>query len=214
MIKNSYPGKFIVLESIDYGGKGTQMTRLENYFKANHKSKVLMTFEPTDQYYGRRIREGLKDPEIFQKVPEHGFQTLYAVDSREHMVNRIIPALEDGVIVISDRYRISSMAYGARTVKEIDSIYAINKFVLGDLFIWPDLIVLIDISADLALQRKESAGREFDVFEQKQYLERVRSNYLHIANNLAYPNIQVVNGDGGVEEVFTKIRDLILSIKK
>ncbi|MDD5047666.1 MAG: dTMP kinase, partial [Methanoregulaceae archaeon] len=113
MPDNPYKGKFIVFEGLDGSGQSTQVKLLADFLK-NKNIKVLATKEPTlDSAAGRLIRKALdKKTKILPKK----FQELYAQDRKEHLNKVIIPNLEKGKTVISDRYFFSSFAYGSLAV--------------------------------------------------------------------------------------------------
>jgi len=206
VIKNPWPGKFVVIEGIDYCGKGTQINRLKKYLLAYTNLKLLFTKEPTDGYYGKCIREIIENKKLFDDVSASSLQTLYAVDSREHVIGSIIPMLQEGGLVVCDRYRTSSVAYGATSFEQLAQYYILNETILKESFIWPDLIIFIDITAEEAMKRKIKAERLVDdSLEREEVLVRARENYLFMSESEHFPNFKVISGYGNERSIFKKI---------
>src|SRR3989338_10636705 len=110
MIKSSYPGKFIVIEGLDGSGKSAQVELLVNFLKEQGK-EVILTREPTlESEAGRQIKQALLG-EV--KIAPLQLQALYVQDRKEHLENKVVPALQKGVFVVSSRYAFSTFAYGA-----------------------------------------------------------------------------------------------------
>ena len=117
MQKNSYPGKFIVFEGLDGSGQSTQAALLRDFLIKNGQ-EVVLTKEPTkDSLAGQKIREVLnKNTEVSPMY----LQGLFAEDRKEHLDKVIVPALKNGMIVISDRYFFSSFAFGSSPGVSLD----------------------------------------------------------------------------------------------
>src|SRR5437763_1876274 len=96
---NPYPGKYFAIEGIDGSGKTTQVTHLAAYFEKQRK-EVCITKEPTDEIIGRLIHQVL-----LQKldIPSISLQYLFCADRAVHLQKEVIPALQMGKIVLSDR---------------------------------------------------------------------------------------------------------------
>jgi dTMP kinase len=163
------PGLFVTLEGIDRSGKTTQARLLCEALG----DRAVSVREPGGTAVGERVRELLKDPST--EVDERTEALLFAA-ARAELVSEVIrPALDDGKIVISDRFLDSSLAYqgGARGLG-VDEVERINEFATGGLR--PDVTVLLDLSPGAAAGR---AGVEVDRFEQEGagLQERVRAAY-------------------------------------
>ena len=104
MRKAPWTGFFLVLEGIDGSGKTTVAQNLCSFFE-KHDITVVQTAEPSQGQIGRIIRNNLQDNTIHPAVDA----LLFAADRLEHGFNEILPALNDGKIVISDRYIDSSL---------------------------------------------------------------------------------------------------------
>jgi len=94
-------GVFIVLDGLDGSGKGEMVNRLASYLESK-SHKVLKTTEPTDSEYGKKAKEISLNEQDPMKGSEECLR-LYTKDREEHLKNEILPALSQGITVISDR---------------------------------------------------------------------------------------------------------------
>jgi len=160
-------GLFVVFEGIDGTGKTTQVRRLAESLRAQGREAVELR-EPTDGPHGSEIRrmaiEGRPDPDRERE--------LFVMDRREDVAKNILPSLERGAVVVLDRYYFSTMAYqGARGIDPCE-IRAENEAFAPK----PDLLVLLDLSVDEALERvRKSRGGAPDEFEQAESLAKVKA---------------------------------------
>jgi dTMP kinase len=176
-------GMFIVFEGLDGAGTTTQSNMLKSRFE-NEGIKTLHTWEPSENKIGLLIRSFLKKEVSFE---EKSAALLFAADRMEHINKVIEPALKDGVNVICDRYVLSSYAYQSVFICG-DFTEEINKYHLA-----PDITFLIDLDADVSLNRK--GEEESEHYEELVFQQKVRKNYLSYA--LKYEkthNIKMING--------------------
>ena len=212
---NPYPAPFFAFEGIDFCGKSTQAVRAANYLRAKFQvpAKVVLTKEPTDGLYGRRIRKILGDPDLFATTTSIELQELFAQDSRQHCENKIVPALSRGEIVISDRFRHSSCVYGAknRNLADIRMIMGINRHYLEEFFVWPDCTFIFDLPAEVAFyrgqERATKTGQKLDEMEKMETLERVKNNFYLFVRE--YPGCHLIDADRSEEEIFDDVRKLM-----
>ncbi|MCP4050520.1 MAG: dTMP kinase [bacterium] len=171
MIKN---GTFITFEGIEGSGKSTQIEMLGSYLK-DKNIPFITTKEPGGTVLGLKIRELLLDreTEFFHHYSE---LLLFYVDRLENVAGQVIPALEQGKIVLCDRYIDSSFAYqmGARQVPE-ELLSSLNKLVN----LMPDITILYDIMPETGLDRAQKRS-EKDRFETEDlgFHNKVRDAYL------------------------------------
>jgi dTMP kinase len=190
-------GKLIVFEGIDGAGLTTQSQMLEKYLKEK-KYEVVLTKEPTNNLIGGIIRAALKKEWL---TSNRTLQLLFSADRAHHLEKEIIPALEDGKIVISDRYFISTIAYGMIELEK-DWLKALNsKFLL------PDIIFIIDVPAEISIERIKASRFGFELFEEKKKLEKIRNNFLELSKE--YKNCFVINGNRSIEEVHKEIVKIV-----
>ena len=199
MIKNIYPGKFIVIEGLDGSGKSAQVDLVIDYLKKQGKD-VVVTKEPTmDSESGRKVKQALRKEIIVDPLELQG---LYVQDRKEHLENKVVPALKEGKFIVSSRYAFSTFAYGYSDGLDVDLLIKMN-----DNFLLPDLTVIADVSPDSCVKRIESRGEEKELFEQKEKLTKVNDIYKKIPQ--MFENVVMVNGENPVQDVFEEIKKII-----
>lgn len=225
MIPNPYPGIFIVFEGIDGCGKTVQLEMAaawlrsftqpglsENMIISLPTFNVALAKEPgKERFFGKKIYADLanRDPSALHKKNPHGFQAWHACNSKENLQLNVIPALKAGSVVLCDRFRTSTI-YSAQTPEEIPAFMTINREIIGEHFIWPDLILIFDLAVATAIGRLKKKNRGLDEYEKLEVLRRVRLNYLSLAR--MYPNCEVVDGEKPEEAVFERVKSLILPV--
>lgn len=199
MVKNPYPGKFIVFEGLDGSGQSTQASLLRDYLLAKG-FMVVLTKEPTkESRASKEIRETL-DKKI--KIEPTKLQELFTEDRREHLENLIIPALREGKIVISDRYFYSTFAYGAANGLDLDWLIKIN-----DDFLVPDLAFILNTRPQTCVQRIEKRGIAKTLFEELERLTSAWQVYQALPQRIA--NTYSIDGEKMIDEVFGEVKNLI-----
>ena len=195
------PGKFIVLEGIDGAGTTTQAKLLYQSLLKKGIS-VQLTAEPSTGPIGSLIRKYLKGEEKFAErhLGAHILALLFAGDRIDHLSREIFPALEQGKVVISDRYLLSSLAYQSLEC-ELNWVSVINREAPP-----PDLTVLLDCPAEIALKRIEQRYLWPELFENLEVQKKVREKYLKLARQL-YSDLRIVVIDASrpIEEVSREI---------
>jgi dTMP kinase len=172
-------GKFIVLEGPEGSGKTTQVARLA--LRLGEESCVVRVVrEPGGTAIGEQIRKVLLDKENGKMTV--GTELLLYMACRAQLVHEVIrPALDEGLIVLADRFLTSSIVYqgiaGGMGAEEIEQLY---RATCGD--VAPDLVVVLDVSAEVGLLRLQ---RSFDRMESKPvaFHRRVRKGYLAVAKS-------------------------------
>ena len=167
--------RFITLDGIDGSGKSTHLAAMRDWFAARGLP-VLFTREPGGTPLGEELRRLLLDP-----AAQVGLRTetlLMFAARQQHLDDVILPALEQGVHVVSDRFTDATFAYqgGGRGLPEAD-IAALEHWVQRGLR--PDLTLILDVPAEVSFARVAKA-RDKDRFEQEQaaFFLRVRQAYL------------------------------------
>lgn len=171
------PGRFIAFEGIDGCGKSTAARTIAERIRASGRG-CLITEEPTDRPVGRRIREMLSGKAPM--VEPLALQRLFVEDRREHIERVILPALRAGTAVVTDRYWLSTVAYGMLD-HPMERLIALHEEILGKNFLRPDRTFLLDLEPAVALDRMQRSRHAFTHFEQLEKLARIRTRYRALA---------------------------------
>ena len=195
-------GKFIVLEGIDGSGKSTQILKIAyNILGKSKYNHILLTREPYKKEEIRAILREDSDPySQAKKLAE-----LFVQDRKEHAKEFIIPNLEKGIHVISDRYKLSTIAYQSAQgipVQELIDMHA-NLPI-------PDITIIVDLPAERAAERMSRDNRNEHKFEADvQFQEKTRQNYLKLQKVLSNEKIRIVDGTKSIEELTKDIIKII-----
>jgi dTMP kinase len=194
--------KLIAFEGIDGSGKSTQIRLLAEHIKTSGQ-QVFTTFEPTDQYIGKIIRD------IFSHRREATQETiagLFVADRLEHLLNQeygMLRQLETGH-VLTDRYYFSSYAYHGVHV-DMDWVIASNSMAVSRGK--ADLHIFIDVDPELSLQRIHQSRENIEMYETLDNLIKVRNQYLlAFEKTRLTENIVFVDGNQSPEKVAEEIR--------
>lgn len=206
-------GKFIVFEGGDGSGKSTTLEKIYD-FLVEEGIDCIKTREPG----GIKISEDIRNIILDTKNTEMDKKTealLYAAARRQHLVEKVIPALEKGKIVLCDRFIYSSLAYqGYARGISVEEIFQINKFAIGEYM--PDLNIFFDISPEVGLARIEkNKDREVNRLdlEKLDFHTRVREGYYKLVeDNRNY--FAIINAEKSIEEVFNETKEIILNFIK
>lgn len=199
---HSSPGKLIIFEGTDGTGKSTQIQLLADYLKQNNYP-VIVTREPTDSQYGKRIRALYSNREEVSRREE---LQLFIDDRKEHVETLLLPELELGKIVLCDRYFLSTVAYQGAIGFDPEEIYKLNSFAPE-----PDIALLFELPPEKSVERiTASRGDMLNDFEQVDSLMKVRA----IFDKMDYPYIQRVNADQPIEIIQNQVIDYIQPLLK
>jgi dTMP kinase len=201
MINLQKKGILIVFEGTDGTGKSTQLQLLDRYLQ-DKGYPVVTTREPTDGQYGRKIRSLYINRGDYS--PEKELE-LFLEDRREHVKDVLSPAIQQGKIVLCDRYFLSTAAYQGARGFDPENIMALNRFAPD-----PDLALLFQAPLETGLKRITSGrGDELNDFEQEDSLARVAAIFVAIKR----PYIQLIDASGSIEEVhhmvLKHVRDIL-----
>jgi dTMP kinase len=205
--------RFITFEGGDGSGKTTQLKTLESYLIARGKS-CLSTREPGGTSLGELIRQVLLEVSK-QPITSPTELFLYLADRAQHIHEVIIPALEQGKIVLCDRHTDSTLAYqGYGRGIDLGLLRSLND--IASQGIKPDLTLLFDCPVGIGLfrtarrQSHTASGRNEDRFEREkiEFHERVRAGFLELAR--AEPNrFCIVDAARSATEVGQEIKNII-----
>ncbi|MFA9518205.1 dTMP kinase [Halopenitus sp. H-Gu1] len=156
----------VTLEGLDGSGKTTVWEALQPSYP-----DAVFTREPTDSWYGDAVYRSIGDDDA-DPIAE---LFLYTADHANHLSETIEPALDDGRLVVSDRYSDSRYAYQGATLREtrIDRPMEYVRSIHEPFTRVPDLTIYLDLDAERAAARSGSTNK----FERREYLSEVRANY-------------------------------------
>jgi dTMP kinase len=199
-------GFFLSLEGGEGAGKSTQNRHIVEWLSARGKT-VLETREPGGTLVSEQIRQVLLDTRNAGLNPTAELLMMFA--ARSQLVHEVIlPALEEGKVIVCDRFADASYAYqGGGRQLDIDTIAAVEKIVLNDL--QPDLTLLFDIPVDAGMKRVAGRGAadRFEV-ESIRFFERVRQAYLDRAR--ANPHrFRVIDASLGEQQVWQQVKTIL-----
>lgn len=170
-------GLFITVEGGEGAGKSTVIAQLYEELRSRGLD-VLLTREPGGIDIAEQIREIILNPAHTQ-MDRRTEALLYAAARRQHLAEKVLPALEAGKMVLCDRFIDSSLAYqGHARGLGIDEVYAINRFAVGDCM--PDWTLFFDVPPEVGLARINAAkGREVNRLDLEglRFHELVREGY-------------------------------------
>ena len=201
-------GLFIVFEGGEGTGKTTAIDGIYNWIIENNV-ECIKTREPGGIKISEQIRQVILNKEN-KTMDGRTEALLYAAARRQHLVEKVIPALEEGSIVLCDRFIDSSLAYqGYARNLGIEEVMSINKFAIGEYM--PDLSILFDLDPKIGLDRINSnEHREINRLdlEKIDFHERVRSGY-----NIVYENnkdrIIKIDAQQSKENVIEQIKNIL-----
>jgi dTMP kinase len=195
---------FLTFEGVEGSGKTTQIQLLLDWLRTR-TDKVLHTREPGGTAIGDGIRAILLHPDHTEMVPEA--EILLFSAARAQIVQQVIrPHLEQGWIVVCDRFADSTLAYqGYGHGLPLDALRQITAFATGGLT--PDLTIYLDLDADAGLQRKAQTPEEWNRMEAKEVAlhRRVRAGY-HALIAAEPQRWLVIDAEQPVEVIRAQIR--------
>lgn len=201
-------GKFITFEGPEGSGKTSVIKRVQKYYQ-NKGYKVLVTREPG----GVRIAEQIRDIIMEKEHTEMDSRTealLFAASRRQHLTQKILPALEEGYLVLCDRFVDSSLAYqGYGRKLGIDEVFMINKFAIEDTM--PNLTIFVDVRPEVGLQRVfKSSNREVNRLdlEKLEFHKTIYEGYKILIDR--FPDrVKKIDGEKSLDEVVNQAVALI-----
>ncbi len=206
-------GKFITLEGIDGAGKSTHLAWLAERLRTLGR-EVIVTREPGGTPLGEKLRQLILGEAMHAETEA----LLIFAARREHLDKVILPALRQGVWVVSDRFTDASFAYqcGGRGLPEA-KLQVLEQWVQQGF--QPDLTLLFDLPVEIGRQRLLSSraeaggGQGLDRFEQERetFFRGVRQTYLKRAQQFSQ-RIRVIDSGRGLQEIHAELENIIRSI--
>ena len=199
-------GKFITIDGLEGAGKSTQIDFIKKYLSDRNRD-VFLTREPGGTDLGERLRALLLDKNIDAMNPDTELLLMFAARN-EHVKKVIVPKLEQGVWVISDRFTDASYAYqgGGRGIP-LERIGELEQWTLQDFV--PDMTFLLDLDVELGLSRVEQRG-EKDRFEEehRDFFNKVREIFSNRASK--YPErIKLIDASKNIDETSSQIKKVL-----
>jgi dTMP kinase len=192
-------GSFIVIEGLDGSGKTTQAKILVR--KLKQSCDAVFTAEPSQGKTGKFIRNRVLYGE--KRSPTVVEALLFAADRIEHIHDEVMPKLEEGRLVVCDRYIYSSLAYQGSAGLSLDWIQTINENALK-----PDLSLFIDVNPEVVLSRLK---RKKSVMENLKIQQKVREIYLKFVAN---GELKLIDGGKSKREVAQEVADVVMKFLK
>jgi dTMP kinase len=198
-------GVFIVFDGPPGSGKGTMIKKTFEYIfdKSKKYDNILVTDEPTQGPFGKKVRELLKKQTSPDEYKDEIFQAFWD-DRKWHIEQIIAPALAKGFVVICDRYKYSSIAYQSAQGTDFEKVFLAHKDFLS-----PDLSLILDVDSKTGYLRtkKDSAKKrvESDQFREIEFVSMVRQNFLKQRELLSNENIVLIDANVSSEKVFEQI---------
>lgn len=195
-------GLFIVMEGPDGSGKTTQIEQLSEYLTRLGRS-CLITREPGGTGIGEQIRQVILDPDN-KGMSEVTEMLLYAAARAQLMKEKIVPAIEAGQVVLSDRFLDSSLVYqGIARGLGVDAVRMVNALGIGSFS--PDLVIFLDLPEEEGIRRKKGQ-KQLDRMEQESldFHHMVAEGYRQILRER--PDVVRIDASGSVEEIGRQIR--------
>lgn len=191
--------KFIVLEGIDGSGQDTQAELLKQALAALDYS-VLLTHEPTNGPIGQEIRSILRGEK--PHLSPMTLQQMMSQDRSWHLREEVEPHLKSGEIVISVRYYYSTLAYGIA-----DGLAQSNLWEMNKNFRLPDIAIYLDLKPEIAMTRIAVRGKPEELFEKREFLTKVRNNFLELINT--HPELKLVDADADIAAVHQRVMAIV-----
>lgn len=200
-------GKFLTLEGVDGAGKSTHLDWIAARLQAAGKN-VVVTREPGGTPLGEELRKLL----LAQPMHLETETLLMFAARREHLERLILPALQAGSWVLSDRFTDATFAYqGGGRGLDLGRIEALERWVHQGL--QPDLTLVFDLSVEEAKRRRSAATAAPDRFEQEnlEFFARVRAVYLERAARFPQ-RIRVIDASRSIEIIRKELEEIIITI--
>ena len=197
-------GYFISVEGGDGSGKSTQIKKIETYLQEKGLDYIL-TRAPGGTPVAEKIRELILDP-ANKALTGRAEMLLYAASRAQHVEEKILPALAEGKVVLSDRFTDSSIAYQAYGRGLGDMVAEVNRIATGGKE--PDLTIFLNITPAAGMARKNNQdGHVLDRLELEKaaFHETVYEGYLALARESG-GRIADIDADRPADEVFADIK--------
>ncbi len=200
-------GRLVVLEGIDGAGTTTHVARLADRLRTRGVA-VRATREPSDGPVGTLVRQVLTGRLVVPGGRAPGWATmalLFAADRMDHVESEIEPFILEGGVIVSDWYDASSLAYqsvssGAGAVEAVEWIRLLNRHVRR-----PDLTIVLDVSPEIAAERRASRGDAAQLYDQSEVQRALALFYRNLPSHMPNDRVVVIDATGSLDEVHSRI---------
>jgi dTMP kinase len=204
-VQRSTSGRFIVIEGPDGSGSSTQVACVAASLRARGE-RVLTTREPSEGPIGLLLRQVLRHRLVNSDgsaINESTMALLFSADRLDHLNNQVIPALDQGITVVCDRYLLSTLAYQSQ-LEDLNWLIVLNQHAR-----MPDLTVVLDVPAEESLRRIEGSRASTERYETVDQLTGIRAAFRRLAEDRRlYPGrTRVIDGTQAPEAVTRAIED-------
>jgi dTMP kinase len=197
-----HDGCFIVFEGIDGAGTTTQSQRYAAHLRGRRRP-VHVTREPSDGPIGVLLRLGLSGRvQLGASNQAQAMALLFAADRLDHVAHEIEPHLRDGLVVISDRYDLSSIAYQTATSRDADTtafeswVRELNRYAPR-----PDAVVVLDVSPEVAERRRRDRLGALELYEESALQKKLAELYRQAERLAPGDNVVRIDGDRDADAV-------------
>ena len=203
-------GVFIVFEGIDGSGTTTQAERYAAHLRSRRRL-VHVTREPSGGPIGAQIRQVLTQRlQLPATNQAQVMAMLFAADRLDHVAAEVTPLLEDGYVVISDRYDLSSLAYQATTAQD-ETEGLSGPLSTGSMLRWirelnryarrPHVTLVLDVTPETAAQRRKGRGGARELYDDAELQARLAAAYKRAEELVPGDRVVHIDGNGEVEEI-------------
>ena len=201
-------GLFITFEGPEGSGKTTIANMLLDHLKQEGYN-VLYTREPGGIDIAEQIRQVILDKKNTAMDPKTE-ALLYAASRRQHLVEKVLPALKEDTIVLCDRFVDSSLVYqGVGRGLGIDTVYQMNLFAIED--VMPDVTIFFDVKPEIGLARihrdENHEVNRLDL-EALDFHQKVYDGYCQVANHFQN-RISSVDASKSIDEVYAQVLEAV-----
>jgi dTMP kinase len=203
--RNPYKGTYVALEGIDGSGKTYQTDALEAYFKKQGK-EVIIAREPRKE--GSLLSDAVKKVLFGEvKVPPLAIQYLFTTDRIMNQNEVIIPALQEGKVVIADRSFWSIIPYALSDLKlefneDNANFLLLSQGILSSYqhILVPDKFLFLDISVDTAMERLSGRSEAKEIYEKRSKVAKHHKGYHWLIEHYA-SEFTIINGEKEMKDV-------------
>lgn len=197
--------KFITFEGPEGSGKTTIIKMVGKWLINELHKECLITREPGGIGISESIRSIILDKNNTNMDPLAEV-LLYMASRRQHLIEKVIPSLNEGKIVLCDRFIDSSVAYqGSARGIEVETVNALNNLVIEKYK--PDLTIYLDVEPEIGLNRIKENSRETNRLdlENLEFHKKVREGYLSIKEE----RFIVIDANRSIDEVFENVKKIL-----